>query len=110
MRVVINDSVGGFRLSEAGILEYCKNKGWATRIFRELSPLHNVAANGNIVYSREIERHDPALVVAVEKLGRSADGPNSHLKIVDIPDGVEYIICDDDSGVEWIAEKHRTWD
>jgi len=30
------------------------------------------------------------------------------LKIVDIPDGVEWEIEEYD-GMEWVAEKHRTW-
>ena len=33
---------------------------------------------------------------------------NANLKMVEIPDDVEWEIADYD-GKEWVAEKHRTW-
>lgn len=55
------------------------------------------------------ERRDwPLLVQCVEELGDKAAGRSATLKIVDIPDDVEYIIEEYD-GLEHIAEKHRTW-
>lgn len=56
----------------------------------------------------QLERHDPLLVEAVEELGLDASGFYSNLKIIEIPDGVEYIIKDYD-GLEHVAEKHRIW-
>jgi hypothetical protein len=38
-----------------------------------------------------------------------ANGSFSRLKIVEIPDGVEWTIQEFD-GNEWVAEKHRTWE
>ncbi len=35
-------------------------------------------------------------------------GPHSELKVVEIPDDVEFFIKDYD-GMEHVAEKHRTW-
>ncbi len=32
-----------------------------------------------------------------------------HLKIVEIPEDVEYDIVENDYGIEFIAEKHRIW-
>jgi hypothetical protein len=56
----------------------------------------------------DIERNDPILIRVIEELHKSAGSKYSDLKIVDIPDGVEWIIEEYD-GKEWIAEKHRTW-
>ena len=57
---------------------------------------------------RAIERNDPILVQVVEEMGSNADGGVAELKIVEIPDDVEWDIEEYD-GTEWVAEKHRTW-
>ena len=54
-------------------------------------------------------RADPNLIKVVEELGEEASGRLSKLKIVEIPDGVEWTIEEHD-GNEWVAEKHRTWE
>ena len=54
------------------------------------------------------DRDDPELVKAVEELGKEANGRCAQLKIVSIPDDVEWIIGSYD-GLEWVAEVHRTW-
>lgn len=56
----------------------------------------------------DVPRNDPTLVAVVEKLGREACSEHSNLKVVEIPDDVEWTIEEYD-GNEWIAEKHRTW-
>jgi hypothetical protein len=48
------------------------------------------------------------LVDVVEKLGAKADGWAANLKIVEIPDGIEWEI-DDYDGIETVQEKHRGW-
>ena len=53
-------------------------------------------------------RHDPDLVAAVESLGKAAEGECAFLKVVEVPDGIDYEISEYD-GNEHIAEKHRTW-
>jgi hypothetical protein len=58
----------------------------------------------------EVKRDDPKLLECVEMLGERANGAYGKLKIVEIPDDVEWEIHSCDSGWEWIAEKHRTWD
>tara|TARA_R110000796_G_scaffold78528_1_gene175099 strand:- start:98 stop:385 length:288 start_codon:yes stop_codon:yes gene_type:complete len=58
-------------------------------------------------YGLDIDRHDARLVKAVEARA-DADGDFHNLRVVTIPDDVEYRIEEYD-GMEWIAEKHRTW-
>jgi hypothetical protein len=53
-------------------------------------------------------RADPKLVECVETLGDEASGDFADLKVVEIPDGVEWTIEEYD-GTEWVAEAHRTW-
>ena len=69
---------------------------------------YNKAHSEQTVYEREIERDDPALVQVVEELGARASGDHAELTVVEIPDGVNYIIEEYD-GREHVAERHRTW-
>lgn len=91
MKIVINTCChGGFSLSEKAYAEYKK-------------------LGAEVPYYRgDVCRCDPVLVKIVEKLGEAANGRYAELKIVEIPDGVEYTIEEYD-GKEWVAEVHRTW-
>lgn len=57
-------------------------------------------------------RNHPLLVKVVEELGgghrKGASGEFADLKVVEIPDDIDYEI-DDYDGVETIRESHRTW-
>ena len=44
----------------------------------------------------------------VQELGDKANGRCAELKVVEIPDGVDYQVEEYD-GKEWVAETHRTW-
>jgi len=90
IKVVINDCHGGFGLSEADMDEYKNRKGITDPNF----------------YYYDIPRECPILVEMVEK--GDADGEYSDLKVVEIPDGVNWYIEEYD-GLEHIAERHRTW-
>ena len=59
-------------------------------------------------YSGSLERTDPVLIEVVEALGKEANGDCAELKVVDIPDNVDYEI-DDYDGIESISETHKTW-
>jgi len=58
-------------------------------------------------WTRESRTH-PLLIQVVEELGKDASSEVADLKIVEIPDDVEYEIQEYD-GIEHIAEKHRKW-
>jgi len=62
----------------------------------------------NMLRTHDIERSDKILIEIVEMLGSAASAPFSKLKIVEIPDDVEWEIEEYD-GWEYVAEKHRTW-
>lgn len=54
-------------------------------------------------------RSDPLLIECIETLGsKDVSGSCAKLKIVEIPDDIEYTIEEYD-GIEHIAETHRTW-
>lgn len=58
--------------------------------------------------SDDVRRDDPRLVRVVEELGELANGHFAELKIIDIPDGVDWTIEEYD-GREHVSEVHRTW-
>ena len=93
MKIVINTRHGGFGLSDAALHRYAEIKG--ITLYPEL-------------YDRDIARDDPILIQVVEELGIGANGKFAALKVVEIPNDVEWQI-DEYDGVEWVAEKHRTW-
>jgi hypothetical protein len=53
-------------------------------------------------------REHPLLIRVVKELKKKASGRYADLKIVRIPDDVDYAISEYD-GLEHIAEKHRSW-
>lgn len=57
---------------------------------------------------RPEDRSNPNLVKAVEELGDEANGDCAKLRIVEIPDGIEWEISEYD-GMESVEEKHRSW-
>jgi hypothetical protein len=57
---------------------------------------------------RPAQRDHPLLVQCVKELGERAFGCYSELKIIEIPDDIEWEIEEYD-GKEWVSEKHRTW-
>ena len=134
MKIVINACYGGFGLSEEGMKRYTKLKGiriypektkygftvyWTVPKNKRVKPLgdhptteeiikYNKTYDTQTIYDQNIERDDPALVQAVEELREMASGSFAQLKIVKIPDDVQWEI-DEYDGVEHIDEIHRTW-
>lgn len=69
---------------------------------------HNQLYSQQVFSDRELDRDDPVLVQVIRELGELANTRYASLKIVEIPAEVEWQIEEYD-GLEWIAEKHRTW-
>lgn len=121
-KVVINVRHGGFGLSDDAVERWAELKGiklsgrqkgrfggshWFIddihddeHYFSTYSICKYADLNGS--------RSDPILIQVVEEMGESANGWAADLKIVEIPDDVEWTIEEYD-GTEWVAEKHRTW-
>lgn len=68
----------------------------------------NARYRAKAIQPRDADRNDSDLVAVVEELGEAANGRFAKLRVIEIPDGVEWQIEEYD-GLEWIAEKHRTW-
>lgn len=111
-KVVIAAEVGGFAVSKEAVL-LGRKYGWSYALNEPLEGeegYEHILSDFYLVGNATPEfRSDPVLVRIVEELGSRANSPYSKLKIVEIPDGVEFTIEEADDGREWIAEKHRTW-
>ena len=92
-KVVINRCHGGFGLSASAESKYRDLAGITDPVF----------------YSREIPRDDEHLIAVVELMGSAAYGGYAELKIVDVPDDVNWYVEEYD-GREWVAERHQTWE
>jgi hypothetical protein len=108
MKVVINTCYGGFSISEKAA-QYMAARG-SVRAKGDLEPRQWGFTGYGYVEGMEggYDRSDPLLVEAVETLGGEADGRSAELKVVEIPDGIQWEI-DDYDGVEHINEVHREW-
>ena len=58
--------------------------------------------------SEKTTRVDKDLIEVIESLGNKADGFCANLKVVEIPDGIDWEI-DEYDGLEKINEAHRSW-
>jgi hypothetical protein len=115
MKIVINSDFGGFGLSDEAMELYLTRKGipfdkkpWKDKKFNEYIFV-KPGTKDDLYLQWEMERDDPVLVQLVEELGEKADGRYAQLKIVEIPDGIEWVLQEYD-GRESIHEKHRVWD
>jgi len=109
MKVVINSDFGGFGLSDDGMREYLKRKGFE---YSEEGPdkygFYHFIVNGEYLYDFQIARDDDVLVSVIEEMGEKAMGKFAALKIVEIPDNINWYVHEYD-GREHVAERHRTW-
>ena len=85
MEIVINKCYGGFGLSNFG---------------KELL---------NIRDENSLSRTNLELIHQIEEYGSDViSGDYSQLKVIEIPDGIDYEILDHD-GLESVHEAHRVW-
>lgn len=101
-KIVINACYGGFGLSKLATESYASRKGLNPGKWNEAFRFYDGISD------RSIPRDDKDLIEIVESLGTLANGWAADLKIVEIPDEVDWEIAEYD-GFEHVAEKHRTW-
>lgn len=82
-------------------------KDWMNHSVEERIAYNKALAELTLTASK-IERNDKFLVQVVEKLGNKANGYFAELKVIEIPDGIEYEIKEYD-GMESVHELHRSW-
>lgn len=71
--------------------------------------LKNMEELNRYLWNEEgIKRDDPAFVKMVEDLGGKASGRFAKLRVVEIPDDVDWEITEY-NGLEQVEEKHRIW-
>lgn len=69
----------------------------------------NIDWDKDLFNDRQLKRDDKTLVKVVRELGvEAASGRFSKLKIINIPEGIDWEISEYD-GFETIEEKHRSW-
>jgi hypothetical protein len=91
MKIVVNRCYGGFGLSEEA--------------YKLLGLEWDGYGHG---FMFDNDRGNEELVRVVEKLGEKANGGFAELRVVEIPDGIEFVI-DEYDGIESIHEAHRSW-
>lgn len=139
MKIVINKCFGEFDVSPQAVVAYMKKKNKdcfvyscdkMTKRIKKIKTLEEIEkiifpvfyslvdCGETVVYNenlknwffpRDIKRDDKDLIATVEELGEKANTWNSRLKVVEIPENIEWEIIDYD-GVESIHEKHKVWE
>jgi hypothetical protein len=114
MKLVINKCFGGYGLSRKAVLrlrelgcEGANNDVLCDEVWPDTGETNNSAAL-DYGLGDEISRDDPLLVQVVEELGEEANGPHASLKIIEIPDGTDWVINNYD-GMESVHERHCSW-
>lgn len=136
-KVILNKCFGGFDVSKEAYMLYAKKKGLTlylyesefinrkfiykkvnddNSIFRHYF-IKDMGDNVEIsnedyekycLYLKDEHREDPILIEAVEELGEKASGRFGNLKVVEIPDDLEYVI-DEYDGIETLHQKVEEW-
>ena len=101
MKIVINTCYGCFGLSKAAA-QWMAERGCQDAI-------NDLASDHFYGHDLGEDRNNPLLVEVVETLGsKMASGRYASLKVVEIPDGIEWEI-DEYDGAESIHEVHQSW-
>jgi hypothetical protein len=107
MKIVINARYGLFGLSHAACVRARELGLQVTLAGERHEDGRGFSDSSFLSYSHDY-RADPRLVQVVEELGEAANSNSARLKVVEIPDGVEWHLMDY-NGWESIHEDHRSW-
>lgn len=131
MKIILNKCYGGFDVSDRAYELYAEKKGISLyRYWDDYKNEKMYKGSGLVTYyftkdfGDSVEkdkidwsaylyldnghRDDPTLVEVVEELGKKASGSYGNLVVVEIPDGMDYVI-DDYDGIETLHENVRVW-
>jgi 7-cyano-7-deazaguanine synthase len=118
-KVVINKKIGGYGLSNEVIIWLYEQGDEHIAVFKYDEKWKDfedgiIIENNGIKYilfdeHNKETRDCPLLVKCVELFKEKSNNQFSHLKVVEIPEDIEYIVEEGDTGIEWIAENHRIW-
>lgn len=117
MKVILNKCFGGFELSKKAHQLYAEKKGLPFNIYFDKYGFEQYRTDGktegepdskDFFWLSDKYRDDPVLVEVVEELGEAANGCCANLLVVDIPDGMDYVVNDYD-GIEILSPKTQTW-
>lgn len=111
-QILLNRGIGGFGMSQIAI-----ERLTALGLYCQKHNLPFVSAfNTDYDYDPDkfcpdfcLSRTDPLLIQTVQELGDKANNKFSKLKIVEIPDDVDWYINESEEGLESVHEKHRVW-
>jgi hypothetical protein len=137
-KVILNKCFGGFDVSREAYELYAKKKGlelyiytsnldyeskewiykkaneenwnktYFTKDMGDNVKISNEDYEKYTLYLRDEHREDPILIEVVEELGDKASGRFGDLKIVEIPDDLDYEI-DEYDGIETLHQKVQEW-
>lgn len=85
-------------------IHYLK-KDYGDKISREL---FKEIADDDYFWINSTYRTDSTLIEVVEELGQKASGPCGELRIVEIPDDLDYVI-DEYDGIETLHQRVKEW-
>jgi len=123
MKIVVNRCKGSFSLSARAVARLAELNGQKAYFFADGAEItledtdsHSWRAfNTNSPTPRvpleraPKDRTDPKLVQVVEELGSAASGKWAELKVIEIPDGIEWVIISN-GGFETVHEILRSMD
>lgn len=118
MKLAVNKCYGGFdlsdkaheRLIELGI-SYFESFDSMPKKDRDLYVVNSQSEGFGKYYSNFWDyknRTNPLLIQVIEELGKEASGKFGKIRIVEIPDDVQWEI-DEYDGFETVHEIHRSW-
>ncbi len=136
-KVILNKCFGGFGVSKKAYELYTKKKGlnlfcyecdikdyrnhiykyakddnlfnhYFTKDFGDNVQISNEDYEKYSLYLDTRYREDPILIEVIEELGEEANNKYSQLKIVEIPDNLNYTI-DDYDGIETLHQEVQEW-
>lgn len=136
MKVILNKCYGGFCVSHKGYELYAQKKGISLYLYKNNYSKRNYEkiserTSDNLfityftkdfwdcfnynkidwqyrLYLGTEHREDPTLIEVIEELGEEASGRCGELVVVEIPDGMKYVI-DEYDGFETLHEDVLTW-